>query len=398
MNRLYGNGVQDDTAAIQELLDSGLSHIALPTPEKHYCISKTLKIHSGQTLSLGETTVIRLLPGSDCPMLTNAEKDAHDITVTGGIWDYDNLNQRPNPLRVDPTWWKTTSHFDGNYDKVVDYDLLGYMGVIMTFDHMTRFSIHDLTLKNPVTYCLRIAYTTYFTVENIRFDQNLGNPTAENMDGIHLDGGCRFGCIRNVQGTCYDDVVALNANDCWDGTIEDIQIDGVFGKDSLRGVRLLSVKDPVSRISISNVFGTFYQNAVAISFFYPKNGQRGTISQVSIRNIFAENAPRRPEYMKTGPYRFSQIWIDGALDIDCLTVSDVYRKETIGQVETVKVLPGAKIRTLSLSNILHRNETGVPIPLMTNKGEIERLYLYNVDPGEDQLLNNEGTIGKLVEQ
>lgn len=398
MHTLYGDGIHDDTLAIQEMLDSGLSQIVLPVPQKHYCISATLKIHSNQTLCVGETTTIRLLPHSDCPMLTNAEQDAHDIVITGGIWDYDNVNQKGNRIRTEPGWWDTVTHGDKNYDKVVDYAGIGYMGVIMTFDHVNRFSIRNVTLKNPVTYCLRMAYMTYFTVENIRFDQNLGNPTAENMDGVHIDGGCRFGSIRNVQGTCYDDVVALNANDCWDGDIEDIQVDGVFCKDSLRGVRLLAVQNKMERISVSNVFGTFYQNAVAVSYFYPKTGIRGRMNHISIRNIYAQHAPRIPEYMKgTDKYNFSQLWVDGALDIDFLTVDNLCRNEQLGRVETIKVCKGAKIRTLALSNIVHQNHTGTPIPLMTNRGEIEKLYLYNVDAGEDVLLNDEGTIGKIVE-
>jgi len=69
-------------------------------PEKHYCIGTTLKIHSKQTLELGETTIIKLLPHSDCFMLTNAENPAYDISVKGGIWDYDNVNQKPNPIII----------------------------------------------------------------------------------------------------------------------------------------------------------------------------------------------------------------------------------------------------------------------------------------------------------
>ena len=75
-------------------------------------------------------------------------------------------------------------------------------------------------LEKTVTFCLRMAYMTYFTVENIRFDQNLGNPTAENMDGVHIDGGCRFGSVRNVQEACYDGVVATNVDYCGDNLIE----------------------------------------------------------------------------------------------------------------------------------------------------------------------------------
>ena len=61
---LYGDGINDDTLAIQEMLDSGVSEVFLPSPKKHYSISKTLKIHSNQTLRLAETTLIKLLANS----------------------------------------------------------------------------------------------------------------------------------------------------------------------------------------------------------------------------------------------------------------------------------------------------------------------------------------------
>ena len=69
VNILYGDGIHDDTAAIQELLDSGVAEVHLPAPKAHYCISKTLKIHSCQTLRLAETATVRLLPGSSCAMV-----------------------------------------------------------------------------------------------------------------------------------------------------------------------------------------------------------------------------------------------------------------------------------------------------------------------------------------
>ena len=43
MYGLYGNGVNDDYSAIQEMLDSGINEVVLPAPEKYYLISKTLK-------------------------------------------------------------------------------------------------------------------------------------------------------------------------------------------------------------------------------------------------------------------------------------------------------------------------------------------------------------------
>jgi len=393
MHKLYGDGIHDDVYAIQEMLDSGVSLVELPVPKTHYCISKPLKINSNQTLKMGETTTIKLLPGSDCFMITNSAEDAHDIAIEGGIWDFNNREQSPNP-RKSGEFRKVAHHSDGNADTIVTYIEDMYRGSVMHFYKVTRLSIHDLTIKDPVTYCLEMAYIKYFTVENIKFDQNLGNPTAENMDGIHIDGGCRFGSIRNVQGTCYDDIVALNADDGCDGPIEDILIDGVFGNDSLRGVRLLSTKSPVARISISNVFGTFYQNCIGLTYFYTRTGVRGRMSNISIRNIYGKNAPRIPEYNKgdNSYYPFSFIWVDGDLDIDLLSIDNLCRQEDISDVETLKVCKNTYIKTLSLSNILHQNVTDKSITMITNEGVIDKLYMYNVDAGCDKILNNKGTV------
>jgi len=47
---IIGDGVHDDTPGIQTLLDAGSSAVYLPPPSKHYLISRTLRIHSGQAL------------------------------------------------------------------------------------------------------------------------------------------------------------------------------------------------------------------------------------------------------------------------------------------------------------------------------------------------------------
>ena len=87
---LAGDGVSDDTAAIQARLDEGRSCVYLPPPKSHYVISRTLKIGSGQELRLDRLTRIRLAEKSDCPLLENRCYRAGsgtnaDIVVTGGI-------------------------------------------------------------------------------------------------------------------------------------------------------------------------------------------------------------------------------------------------------------------------------------------------------------------------
>lgn len=398
MIKLYGDGIHDDTLAIQKMLDSRVSVVELPVPKKYYSISDSLKIHSNQTLKLGETTIVKLMANSNCHMLKNAEEDAHDIAVVGGIWDYNNKKQAPNPIRSGEYRKHGETHLDAKPDTIVKYTD-AYHGTVMHFYKVTRLTVRDLTIKDPITYCVEMGYIKYFTVENINFDQNLGNPTAENMDGIHIDGGCQYGSIRNVQGTCYDDIVALNADDGCDGPISDILIDGVFGNDSLRGVRLLSTKSPVSNISISNVFGTFYQNCIGLTYFYPRTGLRGKMSHICIRNIYGKNAPRIPEYNKgdNSNFPFSFIWIDGDLDIDSVSIDNLYRQEDVSNVQTLKVCKNAYIKNLSLSNVLHQNLTDKPITMFINEGVIDKLYLHNVDSGKDNFIENNGVINAIKE-
>ena len=59
---IVGDGVHDDTSAIQVLLDSGSPCVALPIPKKEYLISKTLHLHSGQELRLARFARVRLAP------------------------------------------------------------------------------------------------------------------------------------------------------------------------------------------------------------------------------------------------------------------------------------------------------------------------------------------------
>jgi len=125
-----------------------------------------------------------------------------------------------------------------------------YTGIAITFFNVSNLKIANLTIKNPITYAVKMNNINNFTIEDITFDFNYGNEFAGNMDGIHLNGRCYFGVIRNIKGSCYDDMIALNADEGVPGTITDIQIDGIFADDSHSAVRLLSADYPVERISI----------------------------------------------------------------------------------------------------------------------------------------------------
>ncbi|MFZ4777638.1 MAG: hypothetical protein ACOYM3_19890, partial [Terrimicrobiaceae bacterium] len=281
-----GDGRSDDTQRIQSLLDERRSGVYLPPPPVHYVISRPLRIHSNQQLVLDRFTVVRLAPKSDCLMITNGDhgNGNENISVVGGIWDMDNLRQSPNP--IEPLLGENPPR---------PYDPERYLGICMRFLNVQHFTMRSLTFRNPVTFCTQFARMTHFTADDIRFDYTTWNPIRANMDGIHLDGYCRFGRISNLKGATNDDLVALNADDienespCF-GPIEDISIDGLYAEGCHSAVRILSSGSPVRRINISNVYGSYYAYVVGITHYFHRRGTVGCFDQISLRDFFCAKA------------------------------------------------------------------------------------------------------------
>jgi len=378
---LYGDGVHDDTRALQALLDERSAHVKFPLPKVCYLISSPLKIYSGQELSLDRYCHIKLMPHSNCVMLENADPENGDknITVTGGIWDLNNLEQEKNPI-----------HFSGNPDLFMGFYPDVYNGTVISFFNVKHLRIAHLTVKDPVTFSVMLNHVEHFTVEDITFDFNYGNPWAVNMDGIHLCGNCHFGVIRNLKGSCYDDMVALNADEGVPGPITDIQIDGLFADDCHSAVRLLSANHPVERISISNVYGTYYQYCIGVTKYYA--GTEGYFDGIVLKNIFASKAPRHSVYRKDGSMVYPFLWVQSGLTVKNLSIENVYRKEKNVAIETIGIDKGVILENLSLKNIVQENLLPEQFPLLWNKGVIENLSTTGLRSQGGEVLVNEGDI------
>ena len=407
--KLYGDGIHDDTDAIQERIDSGVCEVVLPVPEKNYLISRPLRIPSNFKLKLPRYAEIRLADGSNCFMLQNktvekpakrlrdcldaesklfwsfcdklspdAEDACHDFEIEGGIWNFNNMNQRPNPI----------------YTRKFESD--GYLGHVMFFYNVRNFKITNLTVKDPANYAIVLDIASYFTIENIVFDFNFGNPIASNMDGIHLDGNCHYGVIRNLQGACYDDLVALNAHEGSGGDITNIEIDGIFAEGCHSAARLLTVNHQIKNITISNVFGTYYQYCIGFTKFYPGE-TTGAFDAITLRNIHASKAKRLPiqevHMGKNADYHFPFIHIQEDTVIGNLAIEHLYRHEYINPVETIYVGGGARIGKLILDDIELENHTDAPCSLFKNFGRIRSLCASSLDVGA---IENQGEIETLL--
>ena len=375
---LYGDGIHDDSNAIQELLDHQ-SCVRLVTPEHCYLISRPLKVHSNQQLALDRFCQIKLADKSDCRMLENADPETGNanIEITGGIWDMNNMGQSKNPI-----------HFPNP-------ERPSYDGIAMFLKNVKNVRVAGLTMKDPITFAITLNIADQFTVEDITFDFNYGNPWAVNMDGVHLDGHCYFGVIRNLKGSCYDDMVALNADEGVGGPIRDIEIDGLFSRDCHSAVRLLSLEYPVENISIHNVYGTFYQYCIGLTK-YLEGPAKGFYDGITLREIYASKATRHTVYQKDGTFVYPLIWAERGLTIKNLTITDLYRQEKTTDVETIGIDPTAHIESLHLDRIVQENHLGKPITLLRNQGKIDTLSLGSLRANGDTEIQNEGEILKIA--
>lgn len=287
-----GDGITDDTAAIQRALDGGDCIVTIPPGT--YTVSAALKVEFATTIKAAPDAVIRLADGAGTHagvfLLTNADPiggNAH-IRVYGGIWDG---NCAANP-------------------RGEDGDMDGYTGTAINFINVTDLAVRSITVRNPEAFSIRLGGVEDFSVEDISFDHRIIRP---NQDGVHVGGFCRRGVIRNLRaltpGTTNDDMVALNADDDVErvlnlgmrrGPISDITVEGLHAEDAYTFVRLLSVTELIENITIADIRGGCRFYAINMNNWRFPVGV-GNIRNVRIRNLSvhktdgSELAPSSPE-------------------------------------------------------------------------------------------------------
>ena len=384
---LVGDGVVDDTAAIQARLDSGMSCVYLPPPAKCYLISKTLKIGSNQELRLDRFSTVKLAPKSDCPMVENrGYKDGADkrVALTGGIWDMANLDQSPNPAQYrclkPPRPSPLPKHYEYGF----------FLGIAIRFANVEGITVRGLTVRNPTMYGMAFCKTSYFYIDDISFDYTTWNPLRLNLDGVHFDGHCHHGKISNLRGTCYDDLVALNANDVQcaqeEGPISDVDIDGIYAEYCHSAVRLLSAGADLKRVTIRNVHGNFYTYAVGLTHYFPKN-PRGHFDDIVISDVFASKVYSPEDIGVNSRTNYPPIWVQGPLDVGSLTIRNLSRDEKNIAVASIRVDEPAKVKRLTVRDCKVINRLDKPLPFLDILGRVETGTVENnmfvADPGEN---------------
>lgn len=384
-NMLYGDGVHDDYPAIQEMLDKNTCEVSLSVPKVCYCISKTLKIHGGQTLRLPRFAVIKLLPQSNCAMLEDDDFQTwkSNVCIEGGIWDFNNAEQDPNPYhfanKQGVTYADRLAKFGitdtKNYFKALTSFLDFYSGFCMRFCRVKNFIVKNVTFRNPVCYAIQIGYVKDFVFDTIYFDYTQCNPKFWNMDGIHVEGGCHNGVIRNLYGACHDDLVALTADDGLYGPISNVVVDGIFAQRCHSAVRLLSHELPVTNISIKNVFGSFYTYCIGLTKYGGDKNVHGVMKNIFVENVCA-CASEGTKDVEGGHYPF--IWVEGGLEVYNLRLSNIAREEHTYNTSTIQIDADAMVDGLTVSDVSVINNTDGAIKCLDIRGNVANQMICNI--------------------
>ncbi len=252
-----GDGVHDDTKALQTALDSGAAEVVIPAGD--YLVSKMLLVHSDTHIRANQAA--RIIQSGEVPkqrgdfLIQNAdlEQGNRNIRITGGIWDGNNTGTHNV---------KCPDLFDPN----------GYSGATMNFVNVTNLELCDFEIANSVAFHVRMSRLWNFVIRDLRFT---GEKRGPNQDGLHF-GGCVYnGVVERIHaltpGQTNDDLIALNADDCvtrvdnFDlerGPIENLIIRDIYAEDCHTLVRMLSVDAPIRNIRIEQVRGGFRAYAI----------------------------------------------------------------------------------------------------------------------------------------
>jgi hypothetical protein len=285
-------GGTDDTAVLQALLDraptEGGVHLILDGAAR----VTGLTVYSDTTIECPNPSCgLFLADGADRAILRNAHPsdgtvfDRH-ITLVGGTY---NGNAAHQVHHTDDNRWVTGMDFFG----------------------VEHLSVRHVIIRDQRTFALFVANFQHVYMHDVRVLLDTLIPEG-NQDGLHFCGPGRFLTLRDIQGTSWDDFIALNADDGhtyyaddgslaargWPhigfGPITDVLIDGVTLDGAAQGVRFLSRISLIDRVVVRNVTGTYTSFGFFMDPFWERGGNYGSIL---IENVDLRALPPNFDYM-----------------------------------------------------------------------------------------------------
>ena len=243
-----GDGVVDDSSAIQAVLDGGHKEIFIPAGT--YRIARTLKVDS--------FTSIVAAAGARLFVCGETEHDANDFLLTNRDHTFGNAS-----IRISGGVWDGNKRGRTNFKDPDLFNTRACTGTVLNFCNVRDLKLSDLIVANSVVYFIRMCMLDGFEIRNIGFESD---PIENNQDGLHFNGWVRNGVVENIRaitkGETNDDLIALNADDSMTrlestgmvcGPIENIVFRNLYAEDCHTAIRMLSIISPIRNIRFENV-------------------------------------------------------------------------------------------------------------------------------------------------
>ncbi len=332
---LTGGGT-DDTAALQAVLDR-----APALGGVHLIVDGAARV-TGLTV-YGNTTIacpnqscgFYLADGADRAILRNAHPSDgeildRNITLTGGTY---NGNAAHQVHHTDDNWMVTGMDFFG----------------------VEHLSVRHVIIRDQRTFAVFVSNFRHVFMEDVRV---LLDAIIQfgNQDGLHFCGPGRFLTLRDIQGTSWDDFIALNADDGhtyytetgelaakdWPhvsfGPITDVLIDGVTLDGAAQGIRFLSRTSLIDRVIVRNVIGTYTSFGFFMDPFWEKGGNFGTITieNVDLRAL-SPNFDYMPNFLFALGGHHRRLTLRNITNIDACDTRRVIYIEDDAQIDDLRV-------------------------------------------------------------
>lgn len=373
---LYGDGIHDDTLALQTMLDEG--GIVTVDRAGTYLVSKTLIIHSNTRFVLSPGAKLLAAPLSRCALIQNEHfadggRD-ENIEIVGGIWD-----GNCDAMGLDAVY-EAEHRLDEPYSPEL------FKGKLIRFAHIDRITLTRMTVKDPVSYGIQIGDVYGFVVRDMFFDYNWHFGTA---DGVHINGPACNGVIENLCGTTNDDMVALTTYDeshaeVSIGEISNIYIHNISAKNGYSAVRLLSGEDCELRsVRVDGIYGDYRHSGVVIS---NHNNRPGKVwfDDITIEHVHASKS-HTPlgegcfRYWEGGADREAIIQFGHKAICGNIAIRDVIRHEKVStEGALIEVSDTAVIDRLLVENMYQTTTQGATAPVWKISGTVKELIEHDV--------------------
>lgn len=281
-------------------------------PAGKYYIDRSLVIGSDTMITAHENAEIILVKGCKTLLLRNASvidgserkigSDAscdRDITIKGGVWGEENTER---------LGYGASGCYDEN-------DGMHGVSTCFLFSGVKNLTIENVVFRSTAGFACQIGRINDFSIKNVKFEGCFA-------DGLHVNGGVKNGVVSDLSGHTEDDLIALNAYD-WDnssinfGAIENLVVDGVRsggGANIHKSFRIQAGVYPypsggkedcyIKNLTVRNVSGvtTFkmYLQTPAYTDLPEKEVGVGRIENAVFENITADTTSpvdRQPNYL-----------------------------------------------------------------------------------------------------